>query len=442
MPSIRHLPGNDARRILPAVLAALLGWGPASPLLAREDPHAGHDHGASTQDPPHAIHESEPSPIDEPEGHDAAHPGGALDDKDTGHDEEDGLYLTPGQRDRFGIVVAAAGPGRLLNEVQLTGEIVFNEDHVVHMAPRVAGIVRDVYHGIGDRVGADEPLAVLDSRELADAKAEYLAANARTGLAERTFRREKTLLEKQVSSEQEYLEAEQALAAARIAQRTAAQKLHALGLGLNALQALPEEADAAFARYTVVAPIEGVITHRHISRGESVAADADIFTIVDLDSVWVRLAVYAKDLALVRAGQKVILRPDHGGPQAHGTVAMVTPFVETSTRTATARVVLANDDGRWTPGTFVTAFLAAAQEDVPIVVPREAVQRIDERDVVFVEHEGRFEAVAVTPGRADRTRIEIVSGLEPGTRYVAHGAFHLKATAITSTLDSHAGHGH
>lgn len=123
-------------------------------------------------------------------------------------------------------------------------------------------------------------------------------------------------------------------------------------------------------------------------------------------------------------------------------MAMVTPFVDPATRSATARVVLDNREGLWTPGTFVTGFVSRSQDRLAVVVPRQAVQRIEGRDVVFVEHSGAFEATPVTLGRGDRTRLEVVAGLKAGTRYVVEGAFQLKATLVTSNLGSHAGHGH
>ncbi len=76
------------------------------------------------------------------------------------------------------------------------------------------------------------------------------------------------------------------------------------------------------------------------------------------------------------------------------------------------------------------------------MVPRRAVQNIEGRTVVFIEHDGGFEPIRIATGRSDRENIEVVSGLEPGALYVAEGAFRLKAAVITSTLGSHAGHGH
>ena len=391
------------------------------------DDHAGHDHDSHNE----THDESEEENIDDD----------VLLDDHAGHTGE-GLQLTAEQRKRFGIVVSTAMAGNLRNEVSLPGEIVFNNDRVVHLVPRVAGIARSVRKSVGDVVEIGELLAVIESRELADAKSEYLAATARAALAEKNFIRETTLREKQVSSEQDFLESEQALAEARIALRSAEQKLHALGLPASDVERLDTEHNEAITRYEIRSPSVGVVTEKHISLGESLEADADIFTIVDLSSVWVNLTVYAKDLAAVQKGQSVNVQVDHNMAQARGVISMVTPFVDESTRTATALVVLDNSDGRWVPGTFVTGFISLSEENLTVVVPRNAVQNIEGRDVVFVEHEGAFEPTPVTIGRADRNSVEIVAGLEPGTGYVTQGAFQLKATVITSTLDSHAGHGH
>lgn len=437
-------PIQDMTNKRPSRLTALglvLVWSMTATANAQvRDEHAGHDHASSPAAPAKGG-EPEDHPAEaRVEGTGGAH--GETDDHAEHGDEAEGLRLTPEQRKRFGIVVQPAGPGTLANEVSLPGEIVFNQDRVVHVVPRVAGIAREVFKSVGDAVEADEVLAVIESRELADAKSEYLASKARAALAEKTFAREQALRAKQVSSEQDYLEAEQALAEARIEMRSAAQKLHSLGLPERDLTSLAAGHDESITRYEIRSPIAGIVTEKHVSLGESLEADADVFTVVDMRSVWVNLTVYLKNLGAVRPHQDVTLRADHSGAQARGKVSMVTPFAEESTRSATARVVLDNSGGVWMPGTFVTGFINTSEADLPVVAPKHAVQNIAGRDVVFVEHADGFEMQPVTVGRADRTHVEIVAGLEPGTPYVAEGAFQLKATVITSALGSHAGHGH
>ena len=455
MKPIRDLLNKRLSLLAVPGLAVMWGVGLTAEVRA-QDSHAGHDPAASSEDgasgragqaahaeaEDHAEHADEDQDdhgdeLEEEEDH-----SGPDHSEHSGEEEEAGLRLTPEQRKHFGIVVQPAGAGSLRNEVSLPGEIVFNQDRVVHMVPRVAGIAREVHKSVGDHVKVGEIVAVIESRELADAKSEYLGAKARGTLAEKNFAREKSLHEKQVSSERDYLEAEQALAEARIALRSAEQKLHALGLSEEIIEGLDSEHDAAITRHEIRTPIDGVVTERHISLGESLAADADIFTVVDTSSVWVNLTVYTKNLDAVRPHQDVTLRVDHSGVQARGEVAMVTPFVEESTRSATARVVLDNSDGRWMPGTFVTGFCRIAEENLAVVIARDAVQSIEGRDVVFVEHAGAFEMTPVTLGRGDRVNVEVTAGLEPGMKYVSNGAFQLKATVITSNLGSHAGHGH
>ena len=121
---------------------------------------------------------------------------------------------------------------------------------------------------------------------------------------------------------------------------------------------------------------------------------------------------------------------------------MVSPIVDKETRTATARLVIDNGDGSWRPGVFVVGQMSVSAEEVPVVVPRNAVQTVEGEQVVFVPEGENFEPVRVRTGRSDRQRVEITGGLPAGTPYVAEGAFELKAKLVTSGLDPHAGHGH
>jgi cobalt-zinc-cadmium efflux system membrane fusion protein len=116
--------------------------------------------------------------------------------------------------------------------------------------------------------------------------------------------------------------------------------------------------------------------------------------------------------------------------------------VDEKTQTALARVVLPNPQGEWRPGLFVTAELAVGEENAPVVIPKTAVQRMGGDPVVFIETSDGLEPVPVSLGRSNTTHIAVLSGLQSGQRYVAQGAFELKAKIVTSGLGAHAGHGH
>ena len=545
---------------------------------AEEDEHAGHDHAAHADaEEPAGEHDDNKAEADDHAGHDhAAHTDaeedddhGAEADEHAGHDhggqadaEEEGLRLTEAQWERFGIKLQAAGPGALKSEVSLPGEIVFNEDRIAHVVPRVPGIARKVFKTVGDRVKSGDPLALIDSAELAAAKLDYfsaasevsccqfelpraqaihdntvkmlavletspavdqlrkaapgemgayrsrlISAYAEYAQSQQTYTRESALVAQKISSQGDFLAAEAAFKKAQaeyfgtrdsvafeirqgllearrdrqlleFGAETKRQRLLMLGLSEAELvrimaaatpdtsaahtctdpnckdcppvSATPTPPSAATLRlnatelgsYSIVAPFAGAIVNRHITLGEHVDEDAAVFTVVDTASVWAKLAVHTRNLAAVQVGQDVVLKMDHSDARIRGRISMVTPFVDEATRSASARVVLDNQDGRWTPGTFVTGFISNSEEHVPVVVARQSVQNIEGRNVVFVEHEGAFEMTPVTLGRTDRTHVEVLAGLPAGTSYVAEGAFQLKATAVTSNLDSHAGHGH
>ena len=283
-------------------------------------------------------------------------------------------------------------------------------------------------------------MAVVESRELADAKAAYLAAIEREKLAQANFEREEGLWRKKVTSEQEYLDARQALAETRIEKSSAEQQLHALGFSDIYLRKLPEQADATYTRYEIRAPFAGTIIEKHLPLGENVNADSAVFTIADLSTVWVDINVYQKDLPKIRKGQKVVIEAGHDIPAATGTIAWLGPLVGEATRTAKARVILPNPKGELRPGLFVTARVAVANSPAGVVVPKSALQSFEERPVVFVRTPEGFEPQPVETGRQNVTQVEILSGLKPGQTYVSEGAFTLKAQLSKGAFGD--GHNH
>jgi len=165
-----------------------------------------------------------------------------------------------------------------------------------------------------------------------------------------------------------------------------------------------------------------------------------VLTVADLETVWIDLSVYQRDIGTVRAGQTVHVVTEHG-EQAQLQIGFVQPLVGEETRTARARMVAPNTDGMWHPGCFVTASVTTSVTEVRVVVPLSAVIRMEDGDeVVFVEIGGGFYSRVVEVGRRSSEGVEIKSGLDPGERYVADGGFSLKAELGKEAFDE--GHGH
>jgi membrane fusion protein, heavy metal efflux system len=189
--------------------------------------------------------------------------------------------------------------------------------------------------------------------------------------------------------------------------------------------------------YEVRAGFAGTVIDKHITPGEAVTRDEPAYIVADLSTVWVDVSVHQKALPRVQVGQSVVVSTSDGALEVAGTVSYLAPIVDQATRTATARVVLPNPDGRWRPGLFVIATVAHPVE-AAIVVPRRALHRLDGRAVVFVVDDDTFVARPVTVGAVGRSNAQITSGLSAGERFADEGSFLVKAElAKGSAVHSH-----
>ena len=265
---------------------------------------------------------------------------------------------------------------------------------MAHIVPRVPGVVREVFKNLGDPVRAGETMAVLDSRELADAKSAYLAARERVALAQANYRREEQLWQKKISAEQEYLQAKNALAEASIEQEAAEQKLHSLGFSDDYLEDMAQHPRAVLTRYEITAPFDATIIDKHITLGEVIRDDTSVFLIADLRTVWIVLNVSQQDLPGIRKGQAVHVSGGAGMPEADGVISFISVTMGDQTRTTPVRVVLPNPEGRWRPGQFVTGTVSVSDREVPVAAPRDAVILVDGQPCVFVKGAAGFRAPA------------------------------------------------
>jgi membrane fusion protein, heavy metal efflux system len=365
----------------------------------------GHDHGKDHK-------ELEPDTDHESHKHDAG---------------ERIVRLSDHQLIESGIDVAKAGPGKIQVNLTLPAEIVVNADRMAHIVPRLAGVVREVRKNLRDSVQAGEVMAVIDSRELAEAKAKYLAALKRMELAESNFNRFEHLWKKDAIPEKQFLEVKTTFSEAQIELQSSEHKLYAMGFSEEHLKQFPLHPNTSLTRYEIVAPFDGTVINKHITLGEMLKEDADAFIIADLGSVWVNLSVNQKDLPNVKHGQNVVISGGPGVPEACGQIAYVEPIVGEKTRTALARVVLPNPERVWRPGLFVSVKVTLNTIEVPLLISKSAIQTIEGKSIAFVDTGKGFEVRQLRLGRSNESQVEIVSGLVPGERYASDGSFLFKA---------------
>ncbi len=343
-----------------------------------------------------------------------------------GHQEENVINMSQDQIKELGIQTKYAGPGELSVTISTRGKIMLHPDRLVHVLPKISGVAREARKNIGDIVEEGEILAILESREMADTKANYLAAKEKLSLTSSLLEREKRLSEKKVSAEQDYLNAKSVYEEARINVQLAKQKLHAFGVNEEEIKGLSNEQDPDLRIYDIRSPMNGVIIARHITKGEFVENTTTIYEIADLSKIWIEIGVYPKDLIRVQKGQFVdVFFPD--GKSTSAKIIYLSPIIQDETITAKAVAEVENPKENWRPGSFVKVNIATEETSVPILIPKDATQEIEGKEFIFVRIPEGFEKRQVQLGVSNDANVEVLSGLSQGEEYASSKTFLLKA---------------
>ena len=343
--------------------------------------------------------------------------------------QETVIKLSSEQISALKIDVGAVGPGQLLRTVGVPGNVMMDPDLIGHVPAKVVGTVVELRKRLGDTVRKGEIVAFLESREVADAKSEYLTAGSSLELQANLFERERTLFEKKISAEQQFLRAENAFALSQLRHDLARQKLSALDVDEAEIADLPKQPMSNLRRYALRAPISGRVIDRKVDLGAPVGGDQqekDVFVIADLSSVWVELVVSTPDLAFVKEGDSITIM-GAGLSKAVGKLLFVSPIVSKDTRATRVIVTLANADQQWRPGSFASAQIPVDRRPVGLLLPRSSVQTIDGKPTAFVRIPDGFEARGLETGAQTEEAVEVIAGLKPGEMVALTNTFVLKS---------------
>jgi cobalt-zinc-cadmium efflux system membrane fusion protein len=346
------------------------------------------------------------------------------------HDKEGAIELSDQQIAAAAIEVGQAQAGILSRRRFVPGTIVPSGDRIARVAVRLLGTVAELRKRLGDPVERDEVVAVIESREVADAKSEYLATRVTDELQQTLFARAASLWQGKVVTENDYLRTRANAQDARVKFDTARQKLFTLGLSEEQIAALPSQPAASLRRQELRSPIAGRIAERRVELGALVGREgqeSELYVVVDLSELWVELAVAPADLPGIREGQGITVAVGAGGERMPARIMFVSPLLDRDTRAARVVASLANPDQALRPGSFVTAEIPLSQDHAEVVVPKSALQTIKGERIVFVRNPRGFEARQVATGREDDRAVEIVTGLFAGETIAISNTFVLKA---------------
>jgi Cu(I)/Ag(I) efflux system membrane fusion protein len=327
------------------------------------------------------------------------------------------VSISPQVVQNLGVRTAQAKTGSIEQRFEAVGSVAFNERSVVQLQARAAGFVEKLHARAPlDPVKKGAPLVEILYPEWAGAQEEYL------------------LLLKNNST---------------LAQ-PARQRLLLLGMSEAQVAAVEREGKVRN-RFTMTAPISGVIAELGVREGATVMPGMTLFRIVDLSTVWVNAEVPETQAAWVTPGAKVAARvqayPDR---VFEGRVGALLPEVSAATRTVRTRIEVANPGALLKPGMYATVTFQQAAKRESVLVASEAVIRTGTRDVVIVAlGEGKFRAAPVEIGFESGGQSEIRKGLQAGDKVVLSGQFLIDSEASLSATvarlegvqDAHKGRG-
>ncbi|MBX9650401.1 MAG: efflux RND transporter periplasmic adaptor subunit [Xanthobacteraceae bacterium] len=360
---------------------------------------------------------------------------------ESGHHRPERIDLDESQIHDAGIALARVAGGALKRHFLAPGSLVPDADHIGRVSVRVLATVAELRKRLGDSVDKGEIVAVIESREVADAKSEYLAARLTNDLQQTLYGRQKTLAENRTVSENEFLRTRLTANDAQIKLDGSRQKLFALGLSESEIADLPNQPQETLHKQFLRAPISGRVSERRVDLGGLIGREgqeSELFVIVNLDDVWVDLAVSPEDIASVREGGPITVRAIGTADEAPAQVIFVSPLLDRETRNARVIATMPNADHRWKPGTFITAEVPLESAPSKLLVPRTALQTIKGKPTLFVRDAGGFEARQVRTGREDDDDVEILSGIAAGETVAVANSFTLKAELEKADAE----HGH
>ncbi len=302
----------------------------------------------------------------------------------------------------------------------------FNLNAYVKVPPKAAGILRKVNVDVGQQVRAGDVLAVVSSQDVGSLKGEYIKAlvheehlryqiqkleGAIDAVAKKTLIETRHLLEEQI-----------------VDTRRIVARLEEWGFSADQITQIPKTNDLDV-RLPVVAPRDGEIVERRAVEGEPVDTTEPLFAIAQLDTMWVHLNVYERDLPSIHLHQPMTFFPDGSPAEGFtGTVTWISPQVDPQTRTIQVLAAVANRDGALRANMFGKGQLVVGSGHERLVVPQAAVQSHGGDHVVFVEQADHlFELRRVVVGLKDDKFWEVTAGLKPGEKVATTGSFLLKS---------------
>jgi cobalt-zinc-cadmium efflux system membrane fusion protein len=335
--------------------------------------------------------------------------------------------LTDDQMKKADVAVEVASEQDLDDTLATSGRVAFEDIKVGHIYSPVNGRVARIDAQPGQRVKKGDSLAIIESPDIGQASSDVTKADAALIAAEHDLQREKELLEKHATSYKDFETAEDTYRQAKAEKQRAMQKAYLLRTGGS---------DGVSQGFRLTSPVDGEVLMRNLALGAEVQGQysiggsvQELFTVGELDEVWVLSDIYESDLARVKIGARAeVAAVAYPNRKFEGKVDWISETLDPTTRTAKVRCSFPNPDRLLKQDMYTTVTFAVASHKA-LALPPSAALHLGDQTVVFIdrgntpEHKHRFERVPVSVDDGTGSKwLPVMHGLNVGDRVVVKGA--------------------
>jgi cobalt-zinc-cadmium efflux system membrane fusion protein len=292
------------------------------------------------------------------------------------------VWLTPQQVKDAKLEIEATDLRPVGGIIRAAGKVTFDDLRVGHVFSPVTGRITKILANPGDRVKKGQPLCVIQSPDLGSAISDMAKAHATLFQAEKDWKRQKELFEAHAAAQRDYEAAESAYLNAKAELERAQRKARLLR---------SSGVDSVTQEFMLPSPIEGEVIMRSANLGLEITgqysqgANVELFTIGELDRVWVLADVFEMDLPKVKKGAEVTVNVLAYPEQTFkGAVEWISGALDPVSRTAKVRCSIANPDGSLRPEMFGTA-LITVDAATKLAIKRSSILLMGEQPVIFVQ---------------------------------------------------------
>ncbi|WP_266367505.1 efflux RND transporter periplasmic adaptor subunit [Tellurirhabdus rosea] len=320
----------------------------------------------------------------------------------------DASVLAPAQWKQLSVASARLEP--VQQQIQLTGTVTFNQDKMVKVFPLVGGHIETVKAELGDYVRKGQVLAVIQSGDIADLDQQAVSARSQLAVAQKNLQVTQDMASSGLASQRDLTSAQQQLQAAKGEVNRVAERKRILGGGNGS-------------QYVVKAPMDGFIVEKKAAPGMELRPDDpdNLFTISNLDQIWVMADVYESDLANVHLGDPVTITtlayPDK---PITGRIDKIFNVLDPDSKTEKVRITLSNPGYQLKPDMFANVTVSYPGREQSVAVPSNALVFDNSRNyLVVVGPNKQLQVREVTIERSVGDKTYIRSGLRPGETIVS-----------------------